>query len=217
MTLEGRKIYYEDRSGAELDDRCGQAYFWNRIFNGHGIVRIGEPLALAVGRATHEDIGSLGEMKDISPAGLQEAIDGILENIREEDKQNVSKMEILYRRLGWLAAWGLYMEPKIREVYDHVSVEAELILDRDPLWVGVTPDRVLRDRSSGKLVYKELKTTITANYKWLQSWAFMPQLHIGMAAIGEELEERVAHSQIVGLMKGYYDKDQKLRHPYVWG
>ena len=108
------------------------------------------------------------------------------------------------------------MEPKVREEYETVSVEAEHVLDRTPLWISYTPDRYLRHRQGGYLVYKEYKTTKWANAGWLQSWAYAPQLHIGLKGMEEELGERVGFAQVMGLMKGEV-RDGRLSHPYVWG
>lgn len=211
------KVYITDRSAVETDDACGMRFWWNRLALGGGIVPKDEPLALAVGRAVHEDLSEMATA-DISEAGLQARIDAIVNALTLEDIEQVDKMEVLFRRLGWLTAWALYIEPKIRSKYDTVMVEDELVLDRTPVWVAVTPDRVLRDKKDGKLVYLEYKSTQQSGPKWLSSWHFSIQLHIGLAAIEEELGEPVKFGQIVGLSKGYYAQgSNRLRHPYVWG
>jgi hypothetical protein len=124
-------------------------------------------------------------------------------------------METLYRRLGWLAAWAIYIEPTLRKEYENVGTEAEIILDRSPLWVAVTPDRLLRHRERHYLVYKEFKSTISSGPKWINHWPYAVQVHLGMKAIEEEMEEKVAFTQIVGLMKGN-ESYGRLNHPYVW-
>lgn len=207
-----------DRSAAELDDKCGMAFYWNRVYNDGGIVPVDEPEALAVGAATHEDMALIGELDDISSNSLGDYVSALLGRLSEDDKQDQHRMEILYRRLGWFVAWGLFKEPGIRRDWENVSVEKELILDRTPLWVQVTPDRVLRNRESGTLKYMEYKSTISASKKWLDSWRYMIQLHTSLAALNEELETEVKYAQVVGLMKGSYSKaDNHLSHPYVWG
>lgn len=209
-------VFITDRSAAELDDKCGQAYWWNRKENGSGIVSIHESIALNVGREIHEDFAKLALMEDLSPEALQGTIDGWLSALTDDDKLDQTLMERTYRRAGWFAAWGLYIEPTIRAEYTNVSVESELVLDRRPLFVAVTPDRILRHRTSGYLVYRELKSTISASKKWLDSWLYAIQLHLGMKVVEEELGEAVKFSQIVGLMKGDFRGDH-LSHPYVWG
>lgn len=215
-------IYMEDRSGAETDDKCGMAYWWNRKAGpaGIGIVPKKEALALAIGRETHNDLLAVAQMEDIRPEAIQEHVDSILIGLTETDRaiENRSKMEMLYRRLGWFIAFALYHEPALRLKYETVFVEDEIILDREPLWVAVTPDRILRNRSNGVMEYREYKTTISASQKWLQSWHFAIQLHIGLAATSEELGTKVSFAHIMGLMKGSESSvDRHLVHPYVWG
>lgn len=215
--VEERLKFYEDRSAAETDDRCGMRYWWNRIEGGKGIVPKAEPLALLLGRETHLDLAQVAKMEDLSPEAVQGAINGILEGITDEDKQFQDKMELVYRRVGWLAAFALFVEPQIRLKYDNISIEREIILNRDPLLVGVTPDRLLVLKSDPtQIEYKEYKTTISASNKWIQSWHYQIQLHLGIAAASEWLHKPVRFAQIMGLMKGYKTED-KLSHPYVWG
>lgn len=218
MTPANRVIYLEDRSGAETDDQCGMKYWWNRKEGGKGLVPAQEEFALMVGRETHNDLAAVANMEDISPESIQLVINELTSALTEEDKNDQKKMEILYRRLGWLAGFALYVEPTIRATYDNVGVEDELILAREPLWVPFTPDRILRNRLTGRLEYREYKTTISSNQKWMQSWAFAIQLHIALAGINEELDEKCHFAQIMGLMKGYQSSsDHRWVHPYVWG
>jgi len=213
-------IYLTNRTAAETDDKCGMAYWWNQEEGETGIVPKTEADALAVGREIHEDIEAISRMDDLSPFHLENLIENILNSVPIEDRGNTSKMERLYRRLGWISAWVLYMEPHLREIYEDVSVEGELILDRDPLWVAVTPDRVMRHKRDNYLIYLEYKSTITASMKWLASWKYAIQLHIGIKAIEEEfvrrgVGEKIAHAQIVGFLKGDW-RSNHLAHPYVW-
>jgi hypothetical protein len=128
-------------------------------------------------------------------------------------------MELLYRRLGWFAAWGLFKEPFIRKDWETIHVEKELILDRSPLWVQVTPDRLMRRKDDPTFMkYMEYKSSISASKKWLDSWRFQIQLHTSLKAVQEELGESIRYAQVVGLMKGSYsNSDNRLTHPYVWG
>lgn len=207
----------EDRTGAETDDTCGMKYWLNRKEAGHGIVAKKEALPLLIGRQTHEDLALVADM-ELTDENIQAAIDSILDPLSADDRYDTKKMELVYRRLGWLAAWAIYAEPKLREEFEPVSVEKEIILDRGSLWVPVTPDRVCRRKRDKALVYFEFKTTISAGQKWMSSWQWAIQLHIGMAAIEEELGEKVHFSQIVGLMKGSEgQRDGRMVHPYVWG
>lgn len=198
-----------------MDDKCGMRYWFNRLEGGGGLVPKAESLALRIGKETHEDLACIAEMEDITVEGISRVVNGILENISNEDKQFHYEMELLYRRLGWLSAWALFLEPKIRESYHDVGIEKELILEEGDLWVPTTPDRILRSKLNHQLIYNEFKTTITANFKWQQSWRYAIQLHIGMKAVEQELGQKVAFGRVIGLMKGSY-RDGRMIHPYVW-
>lgn len=219
MADEKKVIYLTDRSAAETDDQCGMKFWWNRIAEGGGIVPAEHPEALAVGAAIHDDFALLGEMEDISVNKLGDVIEGLLGSLSEEDQHQQRKMEILYRRLGWFAAWGLFKEPHIRKGWKNVSIEKELILDRSPLWVQVTPDRLLRNKLDPSVMkYMEYKSTISASKKWLDSWRYQIQIHTSLKAVEEEMGKAIKYAQVVGLLKGNYSSaDNRLTHPYVWG
>jgi hypothetical protein len=215
---EGRTIYLVDRSGAETDDKCGMAYWLNRKEGParRGLVPKGESIHLEIGRQTHEDMAALAEMDDLTPPALQRLCDDLMAGLTADHRQDRKKMEMLYRRMGWLVAWALFREPMIRQRYENVGIERELVLDRTPLWIAVTPDRVVRDRVNNYLVYLEYKTTISASQKWLDSWRYQIQLHTSMAAVEEEaIEEPLKFAHVIGLMKGQV-VEGRLRHPYVW-
>lgn len=216
------KIHFlTDRSAVEMDDKCGMKWFWNRKYGARGIVPKDQDLALRIGGETHEDLARIAEMEDISQGAIQEVVDDLIQKaaLSPTDRLHQGEMELFYRRLGWLVGFALFIEPKIREQYDDIGIEKELILDRDPLFVPVTPDRVLKAKHGDMLVYREYKSTITAKKQWIMSWHWKPQLHIGMAAIQEETQKRISFAQIMGLMKGSYSEGEnpRLRHPYVWG
>jgi hypothetical protein len=226
MTVKlDKAIYLTDRSAAETDDTCGMKFWWNRLEGNRGIVPKEDQLPLLIGRETHSDLEAITRMdsEELSPEGLEAVTGEILDHLTLADRQNQKLMEMVYRRLGWLVGFALYIEPKIRKRYETVGVEKEIILDRSPLWVAVTPDRVLRDKTDGHLEYLEYKTTISASQKWLNSWIYQIQLHIGLAALSEELGEKIQFAQIMGLMKGNsgwgdaVEKQGRLHHPYVWG
>jgi hypothetical protein len=208
-------LYYADRSGITADWLCGMKFWWGRKEGGVGISPLIEADALRVGREIHEDVAAIATMEDISIENINALINTITEPLNDAQKINQSLMETLYRRLGWLAAWAIYIEPTLRKEYENVGTEAEIILDRSPLWVAVTPDRLLRHRERHYLVYKEFKSTISSGPKWINHWPYAVQVHLGMKAIEEEMEEKVAFTQIVGLMKGN-ESYGRLNHPYVW-
>ena len=207
-----------DRSAAETDDRCGMKFWWNRVAEGGGIVPVAQPEALAVGIAIHDDMALLGEMEDISPTALQNVVQGHLMGLTESERLDQKRMEILYRRLGWFVAWGLFKEPGIRHDWENVAIEKELILERPPLWIQVTPDRLLRNRHNGMIKYMEYKSCLSAGKKWLDSWRYQIQIHTSLKAVQEELGDKIRYAVVVGLLKGSYSySDNRLTHPYVWG
>lgn len=202
-------IYLTDRSAAETDDTCGMKFYWNRKHNGIGMVPKEDQLALRLGAELHEDMAELAFAED-PQAWLTAKVQHEVASLKSG-----KELEYQYRRLGWLAGWVHFVEPGIRARYQDIGIERELALDRTPLVVAVTPDRVLRDRQDGSLVYFEYKSTISASQKWLSSWNYMIQLHIGMQAIAEELNEPVKFAQIIGFMKGQ-EREGLLNHPYVY-
>lgn len=205
------EIFYADRSGEDLDDTCGMAFWWNRLEGERGIVPAQEAIELQVGREVHEDL-DWAARADISEGSLAEYL-AVLTQFGLEDLRQDAK-ERLYRRMGWLVAYCLFLEPQVRARYKNVMVEAELPLDRRPLVVGTTPDRILEDER-GNLIYREYKSTISASGKWMNYWKYAIQLHIGMKAAQEELGRKIQYAQIMGLMKGD-ERNGRLIHPYVW-
>jgi hypothetical protein len=162
----------------------------------------------------HEDLQAVAMMEDFSESAVAAWVERGLAEALSEGSGQIDR-ELAYRRYGWAAAYALYIEPRVRATYDTTKVEGELILDREPLWVPVTPDRVLRHKVSGLGVYREYKSTISASGKWLKSWQKAPQLHLGIAALREDGTD-IAYAQVMGLMKGTV-RDGRLAHPYTWG
>lgn len=206
----------DDRTGSEIDDECPRKYWWTRLWGGRGLSPVDEPAYFRQGRILHEDLAEIAQREDYL-AWIEEQIAKRLEDPPADQKS----LEIVYRHLGWLAAWGLFIEPKLRTRYRTIQIEHELILQSPKgMWVPIIPDRVLEEISSGKLIYREYKTTLKADQKWQSSWQYQSQLHLGQEAIEQELGRPVSYAQIVGLMKGSYYTDSdhftRLTHPYVW-
>ena len=201
------KVLLIDRSATELFNRCPRAFYWDRVMN---ISPVERPEALEVGSDIHNDLQRVAEAPDL---------DVLLTEVEVEYAVGMSEgqlaRELHSRRYGWMAAFALFIEPRIRELYESTSVEHELILDRTPLWIPVTPDRILKHRSSGHVVYREYKSTISSSGKWLNSWKKAPQLHLGIKALQEDGLD-VSYAQVMGLMKGTI-RDGRLAHPYTWG
>lgn len=208
-------IHLLDRSAGDLDDKCGMAYWLNRHQSGQGVVPVKENIHLRIGKEIHEDLASIGESTDPEEAADRVVAD-LLASVHDGTDQAIK--EQVYRRCGWVTAFALYIEPRLRKDWENVSIEGELILDRSPLWVPTQPDRIMRHKKAKPDLYRylEYKSTKSASSKWLASWTYAIQLHIGMAAVEEELGINLAYANIIGVMKGE-ERDGQLRHPYVWG
>lgn len=211
-------IYYSDRSGSELRRKCPRAFFWNRLAgpSERGIVLKEEAAALRIGGETHEDFRVLAETDDISPEGIDELIEPLVFKAQKVDVFEQRKLEELYRRIGWLTAYALFLEPTVREEFEDIAIENEIAFQARPDYIiGVTPDRLLRHRESGVRVYREYKTTITASRGWLESWHYKPQVHLGLKSAAELLGGGSSYAQIVGLLKGEI-RDGRLSSPLVY-
>jgi hypothetical protein len=156
-------------------------------------------------------------MEQSNRGTIQAMIMAILKDVTPEDRKNIRMMELLYRRLGWFVANAMFIEPKLRELYSEVEIPSDIGLDRDPLWVVVRPDRILKDRQTNKLVYRLFKPTTNSNYHWKDIQKFDINIHVGMMAAAEHLVQEVPTGQVVGLCQGFTSAtDGKLRHPYVY-
>lgn len=199
--------YFYSRTEIETDWTCGQKLWLSKFQDGLGIIPVQEASYFIQGREIHEDLAAIAN---------GEAIDNTVRRIIPgEWPSDTTSAEILARRVGWAVGFKLFVEPIIRAKYENVSVESEIVLDRTPLWIGVTPDRVLRDRSDGKLVYREYKTSKDFSGSWMAHWPYAIQLHLGIAALEEELGESIKFAQIQGLLKGGVYKG-RMTHPYVY-
>jgi hypothetical protein len=208
-----KTIWLLDRSAGDLDDKCGMAFYWSRLYKCKGIATKTVNDNLLTGTEIHDDLANIGEATD----PLEEArklADEILDVIGPDSPTLVK--EHAYRRAGWALAFAKWIEPMLRKDWDNVGIESELILDRSPLWVPVQPDRVLKHKTQKVLRYLEFKSTKFANNQWMNSWQKAIQLHVGLKAASEELGEEVNYANILGLMKGE-ERDGLLRHPYIWG
>src|SRR5205814_4368767 len=216
------KNFVLDLEQIQDDDTCGMKTWLSRFEGGRGIVRRADLLPASLVAETHTDLRMLAKMPDISPAALTRAAGQMFAGLTAEDRQDVKKMELLTRRAGWFAAFGLYVEPKIRATFDDLPIDEELILDHDPLWIITRPDRLLRDKVTQETVYREYVVMPPGLLmkQWLQQWLYNIRLHAGMVAVSQWPRDAVLphHGQIMGLSTGYQSTvNGRLVHPYVWG
>lgn len=206
-------VLLTDRTSIETDWTCGMKRWWYKEEGGTGIVPATEPAYFAQGRALHELLDKIALADD--PRSVLECC------LPPAAEDNILKWEEWARLLGWLTAFVEWVEiPDRAAGWRTLKTEHELILDRDPLMIACTPDRISQHTPSGRVRYWEYKTTGAFDLvKWSDYWPHAVQLHIGLQAMKEEMrlsDEAHVFGQVVGFAKGF-DKDGKLRHPYVWG
>lgn len=216
-----KTVYLTDLNASQTDQVCPRRFWLREMEAGCGIVNKEEVIPSQILAQTQEDLRVLAGMADISAPAIQAVIDDILSGLTSEDRQNTKRMEILYRRVGWLAAFALYVEPIWREAYDTLDIADEVVLDRDPLFVSFQPGRVLRSKDiSQDIIYREfvpMEPGLTHRL-WMQGWHYNPRLHLGITAVEEQISKAVTYGEVVGLDMGHYSiMDTRLIHPFVWG
>lgn len=199
-------VYLTDRTSIETDWECGMRYWWFKKEGGTGIEPKVKPPYFVEGAEIHRD---LVEVAQDTPLAT------ILENIPAFQAKNPTQieLEVASRRAGWVAAFALFQEPFIRSLGEPISVEKEFILDRNPLYVAYTPDRILK--RDNKLRYIEYKSAGRLTGNWAVHWPYAIQLHIGLAGIEEEFRLSSSCGNVLGFYKGE-QRDGRLTHPYVW-
>lgn len=218
---EPKQTYIVDLATVEMDQKCGMAYWYHKHEGGKGLVLKANVLKSMTLAQTHADIRVIAGMDDISPAAVQACIDDVLSYLTPADKLDVRRMELLYRRLGWFAAYALYIEPKLRELYEDIPIDPECVLDKEPLWVVTYPDRLMRSKiNKDTLLYLEYEAMPAGlqTKKWLDSWEYKVRLHAGIAAIEQSMKVSISFAKMVGMSEGFISTtDKRLMHPYVWG
>ena len=216
-------VYLTDISRVETDDLCGMRYWMNRLEGGQGVSLQNDIIRQLIDSQIHGDLRTLAMTIDLSPLTIQDNINEVLSHLTAKDKEDIPKMELLYRRLGWFAAFALYMEGPIRTEYETIPIEPAIVLDKDPLWVVAYPDRLLKRRIGGDIVYREyvpMGAGLTQN-KWLQSWHYNIRLHAGLAAAIEMASDPTLApqtAQVMGLNMGFHSVlNNRLVHPYTYG
>ena len=217
-----RVVYLTDVSQVETDDTCRMRYWFRHQEGGKGILNKETVVSQLLDTEIHNDLRSLSRMDNISPLAIQDLINDVLSHLTLEDKQDTGKMELLYRRLGWFAAFAIYREPTIRATYDTLPSDEAFILDKDPLWVVAYPDRIVKDKQTGEIAYWEyvqMGPGLTQE-RWKQGWHYNIRLHVGLAAAAANLDKdqtpSVAHA--IGIGRGFHSLlDHRLCHPYVYG
>lgn len=209
-----------DLAAIDQDEHCSMSRWFAYHDAGKGIVPKESILPRAIEGKINEDLRALMEMHDISPDTIQGVVDDITSKLTPLDREDVALMELLYRRLGWFTAFALFVEPKLRKHFDSIPIDNEILYDRDPLHLITHPDRVLKDKATGELIYREyvILPKNVDRRKWLAQWQTNVRLHLGIAAAEQQMGRRVSYAQVMGLSSGYVSlMDKKLVHPYVYG
>ncbi len=221
-TVHRPSVFLTDLNAIEADDTCGMKYWLANHEGGRGILQKDSYLASAIENQLHADLRDISKMDNPTPPNLYHLVNEITDALTDAERKDISKMELLYRRLGLAIAFALFEEPHIRRHYETLDIDASVVLDRDPLWVIVHPDRILRDRLTDEIIYRRYAFQPSGYFhrNWLNSWAYNIELHAGIAAVTEELADEGKHvdyGQIVGMGMGYNSIiDNRLIHPYVW-
>lgn len=216
-------VFLTDVSSAEMDDTCGMRYWFNKLECENGILNKDNVVSQLLDTEIHNDLRTLSKLADISPHSIQLLVDDILSKLTAEDRQDIKKMELLYRRLGWFAAFAMFIEPEIRKDYVTLPIDEAIVLDKDPLWVADYPDRLLKHKLTGDVILREYVQMGPAlsQEKWLQSWHYNIRLHVALAAAKEAVKDPTLvpkTAQVMGMSRGFKSTmDQRLVHPYVWG
>lgn len=220
MAQQNKQTFLVEFQQTEVDDTCGMKRWMTGIEGGSGLQAKTSILPEMLAAEVHSDLQCIAQMTDISPTAIKEVIDDIISGLNYEDLKDTVKMELLYRRLGWLAAFAIYIEPEIRMDYEPIVVDSEIVLDREPLWVIAHPDRVLRHKKTKELQVREyipMPPGLT-NQKWLHSWHFNMRMHVTLAAVMEDLKLGMDFGIVMGMSEGYISTlDGRLAHPYTWG
>lgn len=185
-------------------------YWWYKLANGGGIVPATEAQYFLDGRFLHDDLSMFAEGRGVGEILALMPTEEIL------TRGDQLEMEGHWRRMGWVTLFGELIWPYLMEHFEVVKYEWEIILQRDPLWIAIKPDLILRNKKTGKLIYIEYKTTATIQSGFATHWPYASQLHLGMKAVEEELGEKVDYAQVIGFYKGRYGYG-RLQNRLVWG
>jgi hypothetical protein len=209
---------YIDRSRIEADWTCPRRRYWNTEYQApgaqyRGIVKLEDATALLFGTAMHNALAS-------TMLGLPDSI------VVQTLEQDLDKLRYLppwqwleYRTLGLGLFWAYVkvIKPRILASYNVVAIEQEVsfMLD-DQTSFMCKPDLILERKTDGTNWYPDFKTTAIKSKQWIDGWQYASQLHLGCHAVEQDLGIDMEGSMIIGLYKGYKDKDGLTRGPFTY-
>lgn len=203
---------------AEIDETCSQKLWYMRFHKGSGLVSNDHVLHDEMLEASLNDMRTIGQMEDLSATAIQQVIDDVLSTLTPADHKDVRSKELLYRRLGWFAAYALFIEPQIRKIYDLLDVPPQVTVQWDNLRILVPTGRLLRHKLSKQIEHREFVHCAVENLRWREQWEYNIRPHLTHRALNDSLEDKVAWTRVCGLQTGFTSSRPagQLHHPYVY-
>ena len=213
-----KTCHLTDVSEYDADIECGMKFWWTKCEQKHGIIKKENVLPQRILHQTYDDMRIIAEMAELTPVAIEEAIEPALEKIKDANLQADKRLlELAYRRLGWFAAFALYIEPRIRDEYDDVTIDPWAYMERSDLFVSVDTGRLLRHKRTNDLVYHSYIPAQSLSPKWLERWQREPKVQVEMAALRENLKQDITYAQVRGMGMGFKGMGGRLIHPYTYG
>jgi hypothetical protein len=211
---------------------CARKRWWQYEYQGRGVERIINDVALSTGIAIHHVLEQLTLGLDLEQAlaigvndyrqQVEAAGLAIVAGESTAMQQVIDEQATLIEALG--RGWAATRLPYYRETYDVVEVETEHTLAiADDLELMVRPDVVVRRKVDQTLFVVDFKSASTADGQWRKRYRYdqltLSQLPPLEAALGEPVGGII----IEGLVKGYraeYPKGSGQRQqnsPLIYG
>lgn len=211
-----RPIYMTDLTAAFIDDRCGRQYWYRELEGGRGIMRREDVIPDQILSATYSDLHTLQilDEDDLTAPALAIVVGDLVEGLSAADRANEALMRLFYRRLGWIAAWGLYFEGIVRRCYDTIPLPETIMFERDPLKIKITPGRLLRGKGGKQVTYRTFQPTPIVTALWKGTLPYQLRPYIEAMAVQDETGIGIDQIQVVSLATGR-PYEGGLTHPYV--
>ena len=230
MSDTSNLIFYSQSSvGTDWD--CSQKRYLSSEYAGQGLTINETSLPLFIGEVLHAGLAAIAHGIDIDELAVTavEQIKSTLLSGRQDDGYVSSEEETYASEQGALVEGLLrgfhrHVWPILMSQYEIVSIEGERVFRHDEYgnadpkgrFVFMSkPDLIVRDKE-GNLWYIEYKSTSSNKEAWTNSWKTAIQLHSGIRAVEQMLNEKVTGVIVQGLYKGYVASG-KSTSPFVYG
>lgn len=206
---------------SNLDNTCARKYFNTKLELGTGMRPAEELLEQQMIDATQSDLREIAGIKSLDVYVLERLVNDLTRGMTPAHKANFKGMQLLYRRIGLMSAYALFVEPLLRRFYESIDIPPEVILTRAPLMVKVKMGRLLKNRQTGELLYREfVPTEATGSSKWKTSWEYSVRPQLSIAAVQQCMRMTIQAAQVMGIGMGYRsaltsNAGVSLAHPYV--